>query len=426
MTTCEQLVSELQRTQSPRLLAVLVRIFGVHNFDLAEDVLQEAFFKALLHWKTNGIPSNPQAWLMQTAKNQALDFIRQSRTQLNYAQDLTLFLESEWTTNSTLDSEFTEHRIKDDQLRMLFMCCHQHLSSENRLPFMLKHLCGLSISAISNALFIPEATLKKRLLRSRKKLHDYQFTLPNENELPHALNNVHTALYLLFNEGFHASAKEILEKGIFCRDAMGLVDLLIDEKSVANQDTFALLALMHFQMARLESKNDQHGQPIPIDLQDRSNWNKSLIFKGSALLDLASKITVLGTGRFYIEAQIAQQHCLANSFSQTPWSHIYHLYQCLFELTASPVTQLNLAVAQGYSGELDLAIKLVGQLCEDPVFKHSHLPLATLAHLNAMQGNEKQAWRLADQATEKGGDKHEHKIMRTQIQRLLVTSVKLD
>ncbi|GAB2708463.1 RNA polymerase sigma factor [Aliiglaciecola aliphaticivorans] len=422
MTKCEQLVAELQLSQSPRLLAVLVRIFGVHNFDLAEDVLQEAFFKALVDWKSKGIPSNPQAWLMQTAKNRALDCIRQSRTQRKYAQDLSHFLESEWTANTTLDSEFTEHRIKDDQLRMLFMCCHQQLSSENRLPFMLKHLCGLSINAIAKALFTPEATIKKRLLRTRQKLHDYQYTLPSESELPQALDNVHTALYLLFNEGFHADPKDRSEKRIFCRDAMGLVDLLIDENSIANQDTFALLALMYFQMARIDSKNDQQGQPIPIDLQKRSIWNKDMIFKGCTLLELADKLTILGTGRFYLEAHIAYQHCKVDSFSQTPWFDIYCLYQQLFELTGSPVTQLNLAVAQGYSGEISAAIELVTALSLDPVFKQSHLPLATLAHLNALQGNEQQAWQFAKQANEKGGDKHQQKIMMAQIQRLLVSS----
>ncbi|GAC13384.1 RNA polymerase sigma factor [Aliiglaciecola lipolytica] len=419
MTSCEQLISELQRHQSPRILAVLVRVFGAHNLDLAEDVLQEAFCKALISWQTSGVPSNPQAWLMQTAKHKALDCIRHTRTQRKYAQDITHFLESEWTATNTMELEFTEQRIKDDQLRMLFMCCHPHIAAENRLPFMLKHLCGLSVQAIAKALFIQQTTVKKRLLRTRQKLKEYQFVIPSEDELPRALDHVHTALYLLFNAGFHSTKRQTSVDLMLCKEAMGLTDLLIDESQIPNQDTFALLALMYFHSARAKSKLDDSGLPIPIDLQDRSIWDKDYIHRGTALLDLANKLTKLGTGRFYVEAQIAQIHCLAKTFATTPWHAIHSLYQQLFTITASPVTQLNLAVAKGYCGNIEEAIALVTFLKQDPVFKYSHLPLATLAHLQALKGNATQAWALAKQANLKGGEQHEQNLMMSQIQRLL-------
>lgn len=229
MTETEKVLAQIQRQQSPRLLAVLVRIFGVHNLQMAEDVLQEAFYKALVELRDNGIPENPQGWLMQTAKRQALDSIRRVDTQHKFADDLSFMLQSNWIVNATLEQQFTEERIKDDQLRMLFLCCHKSIPTENRLPFMLKTLCGLSIDAISKALLIKSATVKKRLLRTKQKLKDCAFVIPDERELPNALDSVHTALYLLFNEGFHCTHVSSRIDLMLCHDALGQATLLAEE-----------------------------------------------------------------------------------------------------------------------------------------------------------------------------------------------------
>lgn len=413
------LISKIQRTHSPKLLAVLVGIFGAHNLALAEDVLQESMLSALDEWYKSGIPDKPEAWLLKVAKNKALDKVRQTRTQIQYATEYSYVLQSDWTASNTLEACFSEERIQDDQLRMLFMCSHEDIAPQNRLPFMLKTLCGLNISAIAKALLLTPATVKKRLLRTKQKLREHQFRIPQEQDLPKALNSVHTALYLLFNEGFHSTSEKHRIDPMLCKEALAQVQMLMDEKNVANQDTFGLCALMQLLMARADSKVDEQGRNIPIDAQERSLWDNDLIVSASALLDYAALMSRVGTGRFYIEACIAQQHCIANHFEQTNWQKIYALYRQLYALTQSPVTQLNLAVAQAYCGEVEPAIHIVEALKSEAIFKQSHLPLATLAHLYAMKGKENEARQCADEAIKKGGSEHENKLMMSQVDKLI-------
>ncbi len=203
MTDVDALIEQLYKTQSAKLLAVLTRIFGVHNFDLAEDVMQDAFSKAMIDWQQHRIPQNPAAWLMTTAKNKALDKIRADKTKVKLSEDLSLYLLSEWTLAFTIEEEFKVLKIKDDQLRMIFICCHQSIKAENRIVFILKSLCGFSIRAIARALLLNEATVKKRILRTREKLKQLSFELPCDDKLREAMDTVHTVLYLLFNEGFY-------------------------------------------------------------------------------------------------------------------------------------------------------------------------------------------------------------------------------
>jgi RNA polymerase sigma-70 factor (ECF subfamily) len=187
MTESDAAVERVYGEHAARILAVLVRIFGTRNLELAEDVLQEAFRKALVAWQADGVPENPAAWIMAAAKNQALDVIRGQRTQRRFSEDLANHLESGWTRAYTVDQEFQETRIKDDQLRMIFMCTGADLPPENRIPLILRTVCGLGIPAICRALFLPEATVKKRLLRTRERLQGHTFEFPPAERLPHAI-----------------------------------------------------------------------------------------------------------------------------------------------------------------------------------------------------------------------------------------------
>lgn len=254
MSDLDLLVGNLYKSESSKLLAILVRIFGMHNAEMAEDVLQDAFNKALSHWSQQGVPENPAAWLMQTAKNQAIDAIRSSHTRVRYAEDLSQQLQSEWTRSYTIDTEFQQERIKDDQLRMIFMCCDERIKIENRLPLILKNLCGFSIKAVSRALLIPEATIKKRLLRTRQQLKTHNFEFPQADKLKQAMDTVHTALYLLFNEGFHSSDARQAINLTFCQEAVGLLQLVVEYSEIVNRDTLGLFALMHFHIARADSR----------------------------------------------------------------------------------------------------------------------------------------------------------------------------
>lgn len=412
-------INRLYKTDSPRLLAVLTRLFGPHNYALAEDVLHDAFDKALTHWQREGAPPNPSAWLMQTAKNRAIDVIRASKTKTKFSEDLTQRLESEWSLGSTVEHEFHESNIKDDQLRTIFMCCHEDIKPENRIPFILKTLCGFSIPATANALIIPESTVKKRLLRTREKLKTHQFEFPPPNKIMHVMDTVHTVLYLLFNEGFHSSDESKSINQLFCLEAVGLAQLLIDEPRIVNRETVALLALMNFHMARLASRVDDDNMNIPMDLQDRKRWDRTMITRANRLLTLSQKTIPGASSRFYIEANIAKEHCNAETFADTNWDAIIRWYEQLFHVTGSPLAQLNQAIAIAYAGDIELATHQVTTLLEHKVLKNSHIPLATLAHLYAKAGDRKQALFFAESAKKRGGTQSEQQRMMQQIERLL-------
>ncbi|MCJ8298342.1 MAG: sigma-70 family RNA polymerase sigma factor [Pseudomonadales bacterium] len=419
MNEIELIIEKLYKEESAKILAVLTRIFGPQNFGLAEDVLQDAFTKALLNWQQQSVPANPVAWVISSAKNQAIDVIRHNKTKLKFADDLSYHLESEWSLGNTVEQEFSETKIKDDQLRMIFACCDMDIKAENRIPFILKTLCGLSLEAIARALLQPPQVIKKRLYRTRKQLQQQQFNFPEPEILGNLMEKVHTVLYLLFNEGFHSSEKQQPINLMFCQEAIGLAKLLIDEPTVVNQDTLGLLALMHFQMARVSSRVDQQGFNIPIDLQDRRLWDQQHFVDARQLLQLAPSNINAGAGRFYLEALIAREHCDAAKFSQTNWQAIVGLYDHLILITGSPVAGLNQAIAIAYAGDNSLGIEKVKGLQGHPALKNSHMPLAILAHLHARSGDAELAYRQADESIALGGTAHEHRLLMQQIQRQL-------
>jgi len=415
----EVVIGKLYKQESAKILAVLTRVFGPQNFGLAEDVLQDAFAKALLNWQQQGLPANPVAWLISSAKNQAIDVIRHNKTKLKFADDLSYHLESEWSLGNTVEQEFSEPKIKDDQLRMIFACCDMDIKAENRIPFILKTLCGLSLEAIARALLQPPQVIKKRLYRTRKQLQQQQFNFPEPEQLESLMEKVHTVLYLLFNEGFHSSEEQQPINQMFCQEAIGLAKLLIDEPSVVNQDTLGLLALMHFQIARVSSRVDEQGFNIPIDLQDRSLWDQQCFKSARQLLQLAPANANGGAGRFYLEALIARAHSDAASFADTNWHEIVDIYEHLIRVTDSPVAGLNQAIAVAYAGDVKLGIAKVKVLQEHPALKRSHMPLAILAHLHAKTGNAELAYQQADESIALGGTAHEHRLLMQQIQRQL-------
>ena len=411
-------ISRLYKQDSPKLLSVLTRAFGTHNFALAEDVLQDAFSKAWGEWRVKGVPENPNAWLLTTAKHKAIDVIRSQKTKTKFSNDLAYHLESEWTLGTTIEEAFTPSKIKDDQLRMIFMCCHESIKPENRIPFILKALCGLSISAIAKALLLPKETIKKRLFRTRKNIAQLSFDMPTSESLNQALNTVHTVLYLLFNEGFHSSSGKQSIQLDLCQDAIGLVNLLVDEPCIANRETLALFALMHFHIARIDSRMDEHKCLIPIDLQNRNIWTKAYIHTGNQLLNMVTSLSS-SHGRFYLEALIAQEHCNATSFDATNWANIIAIYDKLIQITDSPIAKLNQAIAIGYAGEINEAIIRVEQLQQHPLLRSSHMPWATLAHLHAKAGCADQAYTCMDKAKSLGGTPQEQALMLQQVERSL-------
>ncbi len=411
-----QEVALIYKQHSAQLLAALVRFFGPQNFQLAEDSLQDAFTKALLQW-AQAMPQNPVAWLMITAKNQAIDVLR-AQKKLQQVESFSDFGEQGIDVNQRLNNEC----LKDDQLRMIFMCCHPSIKAENRIPLILKTLCGFTIAAISRALVVPETTIKKRLFRTRESLNSHVFDLPPPDKMSLAMDSVHTVLYLLFNEGFHSSDNEEALNRELCRDALGLVNLLLDEVRLVNQDTVGLYALMHFHMARIDAKVDQEGRRIPINLQDRRLWDPSLFDRAVALLDKAPSLRLGASGRFVLEAQIAKHHGLALRFTDTDWQSIVSLYRELVWVTRSPVAELNLAIALAYAGDTQKAIQNLHVLCGHRSLKKSFMVWAALAHVYALTGQRALAYENAYKAKQLGGTPHEHHLMMQQLERLLGNS----
>ncbi|MDD1780999.1 RNA polymerase subunit sigma-24 [Enterovibrio sp. ZSDZ35] len=414
-------LEEIYRQESSKILAALIRIFGVENVELAEDTLHEAFGKALVHWKENGEPENPGAWLMLTAKNHAIDVIRKHRNSVEFADDLSLLLESEWTLVSTVDKSFSEEALQEDMLNMIFWCCHPLVKVENQIPMILKTLCGFSLSAVSKALILPEETVKKRLGRTRQQLRKIPLNRPDADRMSQALDTVHVSLYLLFNEGLYSTDENTLIDVDFCKEAMSLLARLIAAPHVANRETLALYALMHFHMARLQSRVDEQGAPVPLDLQQRERWDRVHIQQGLQWLAFAK--TGLEDGgikyRFMLEAMIASEHSKAASFGDTNWQEIERLYDALYGVTASPVSLLNQAVANAYLNDMEKAIALVKEVNDEKRLSESHLPDATLAHIFAKSGDETAARFHAKASMAKGGTQQEQQLMLSQIERLL-------
>jgi RNA polymerase sigma-70 factor (ECF subfamily) len=408
-------IETLFRRESGRLISVLTRLLGPQNLGLAEDVVQEAFVAALRDWSTNGVPDNPPAWLLTAARRRAIDAIRRERTRRTFAADLAKFLDSEWTLAMTVDEVFSETRIKDDQLRMIFMCCHPSLTPENRLTLILKTLCGLSVPAIARALLTTEASINKRLYRTRAALRGVQFEIPSAEDLPDARETAHTALYLLFNEGhLSTTEKPILRE--LCHDAMSLTQLVADEPSIATSDTHALLALMCFNAARLESRLDAEGRLVPLDRQDRSLWDRALIGQGYRCLVRSSQMDATTASRFHLEAAIAARHCSAPSFAETDWVSICHLYDRLLEVEASPMVVLNRAVAVSYRDGPEAAIPLVEAVYDAKDLPHSHVVAAVLANLHARAGSTERAQPLLDEALRRARTTHERELIGRQIE----------
>ncbi len=406
----------LFRRESGRLISVLTRILGPANLELAEDVVQESFVAAMREWERHGVPENPSAWLFTAARNRAIDAIRRERTRRTFAADLAMYLDSEWTLAQTVDEAFGENWIKDDQLRMIFMCCQPALPIESRVTLILKTLCGLPVPAIARALLTTESTINKRLYRTRQALRDVGFELPPEAARPAALDTVHTALYLLFNEGYLSTGdKPILRE--LCRDAMLLAQLLVDESSFANSQTVALLALMCFTAARLDARIDEDGRLVPLDQQDRSRWDRSLIRQGYAGLARASAMEAVVATRFHLEAAIAARHCEAETFDQTDWGSICSLYDRLLEIEPSPMVELNRAVAISFRDGPQAAIPLVEGIRASGRLPHGHVVAAVLANLYTRAGSEEPARRFLDEALARARTPHERELIALQIDR---------
>ncbi|HEY2401433.1 MAG TPA: sigma-70 family RNA polymerase sigma factor [Steroidobacteraceae bacterium] len=338
-------VEHLFRRESGRMIAALTRVFGFHNLALAEDVMQDALCRALEVWKHHGMPDNPSAWLMTTAKNHAVDVLRRERTARTFAPEITRLLESEWTFRPTIEAAFGPHAIQDDELRMMFSCVDPRLTEEAQVALILHILCGFSVGEISNAFLCSAAAAEKRITRAKKVLASATqlFELAGTEDFCSRLSAVHRALYLLFNEGYHGANTKTAVRVELCREAMRLATLLRDHPLAATPATLALLALMCLHAARMPSRMDDSGSLSLLPDQDRSQWNIELIQEGQRLLEESASGEVVSA--YHVEAAIAWCHASAPTAQATNWAQVIALYDTLLRIRPSPVIALNRAIA---------------------------------------------------------------------------------
>lgn len=339
------LVDNLFRHESGKLVSVLTRIFGSENLDLAEDVVQDSLIEALNQWTYKGIPERPSAWLFMVAKNKALNIINREKYKRKYSSDVAHYLQSQWTAEPALNHIFSEQQVLDDQLRMMFTCCHPAISSDSQVALTLKTLCGFSIPEIAKAFLSTDENINKRLVRARQKIREDKipFEVPEGKYLESRLDVVLEAIYLLFNEGYSASTGNDLVRFELCGEAIRLSEIIATHEALNNKsNVHAILSLMYLNACRFKSRTDDHGNILTMAEQDRSVWDRTLMQKGFYYLEKSTIHKTLSI--YHILAAISAYHCAAPDFESTDWKSILALYDKLIHLDHSPVVLLNRAI----------------------------------------------------------------------------------
>lgn len=351
------LIDQLFRRESGRLVAVMTRLFGSENLDLAEDMVQEALVEAVKHWNDNGIPENPAGWLYRVAKNKALNALRQEKVKRESSSDVAHFLQSTWTAEPALEHLFSEKEIQDDQLRMIFTCCHDAISTDSQIALALKTLCGFSISEIASAFITTEENVHKRLVRARKTIRDQQipFDVPVGVELETRLRAVQETIYLLFNEGYKASGGDSLVRLDLAEEAIRLAEMVAEHPSIsAKETTYALLALMQLNASRFAARLDQDGNLMTLEHQDRSLWDQDRIKAGFVSLQKSDPHRFVS--KYHILAIISSYHCAATDFEKTNWMGILHEYDRLLQIDGSSIVRLNRTIVLSQVDGVDVAL----------------------------------------------------------------------
>ena len=384
-----RVIDAVWRIESARLIAGLARM--LRDVGLAEELAQDALVIALEKWPQTGVPDNPGAWLMATAKHRAIDRLRRSKLQQRKHEELGHELEREWEDATAKLEAAMDDDIGDDLLRLVFTACHPLLSMEARVALTLRLLGGLTTDEIARAFLVPEATVAQRIVRAKRTLSeaDIPFEVPRGDALAERLSSVLGVIYLIFNEGYSATAGEDWMRPALCEEALRL-GRIVAELAPEEAEVHGLVALMEIQASRLHARTDPAGAPILLLDQDRSRWDPLLIQRGFAALARARR-SGGGLGPYALQAAIAACHARATTAEQTDWETIAALYGALSRSHPSPIVELNRAVAVSMASGPAAGLEIVDKLISEPVLANYHLLPSVRGDLLAKLGRHEEA-----------------------------------
>ncbi|MEK4357908.1 RNA polymerase sigma factor [Paenibacillus sp. FSL M7-1455] len=361
-------INAIWRIESPKLIAGLTRM--VRDVGLAEDLAQDALVIALERWPETGIPDNPGAWLMTTAKRRAIDLLRRNKLRDQKYEELTR--SAEWYTEEDMDRQL-DGEIGDDLLRLIFMTCHPVLSQDARVALTLRLLCGLTTDEIARAFLVAEATIAQRIVRAKRTLSAKKvpFEVPVGAELKERLGTVLEVVYLMFNEGYSATAGEHWVRPLLCQEALRLGRVLA-EIAPDEPEVHGLAALMEIQASRLKTRVGADGEPILLMDQNRAQWDRLLIRRGLAALNRCRQLGK-PLGPYALQAAIAACHAQAVTPADTDWVRISALYEALSRVLPSPIVELNRAVAVAMAFGPLYGLQIVDAITEEGALPEYHL-----------------------------------------------------
>ncbi|MBL7670325.1 MAG: sigma-70 family RNA polymerase sigma factor [Bdellovibrionaceae bacterium] len=409
-----QILDHLFRRQSGQMVAYLTRFFGTDHLDLAETVVQEALLKAVQSWPISGIPENPKAWIIRAAKNSAIDHFRKQHDSLLEPEIFDKLADGLEDDDAKLIHTMTQE-LKNDDLKLLFICCHSSLGSESRTALTLKTVCGFSVKEVARAFLSKEETIAQRLVRAKKKIAEekLKYEVPPPSELEARLDSVLEVLYLLFNEGYLATDGESLIRKDLCDEAIYRTTVLAQHSVGQQPKVFALLALMHLQASRFQARTDSAGDLLLLEEQDRSLWDQEHIGMGLKYLEMSAQGNDLT--EFHLQAGIASCHAIAPSFEETDWQNILSYYDMLFDRSPSPIVALNRSVALGMVRGMAAGISEVLSIKESGALSSYYLLSATLAEFYRRDGNYGKALGFYHEALSLVGTEPERRLIEKRI-----------
>ncbi|MFE7937685.1 RNA polymerase sigma factor [Streptomyces griseoincarnatus] len=401
-------VETVFRMEFPRVVAAVARI--VRDVGIAEELAQDALVAALERWPRDGVPDNPGAWLTATARHRAVDLVRRRET---YARKLAEIGRDQATATAPPEEPADPDDIDDDLLRLVFTACHPVLSAEARTALTLRLLGGLTTAEIARAFLVPETTVAQRIVRAKRALarKNVAFEVPYGPDRDARLGSVLDVIYLIFNEGYAATAGDDWLRPALCEDALRLARVL-SGLMPKEPEAHGLTALLEFQASRTAARTGPDGEPVLLADQNRSRWNRMLIARGATALARADAVASGPPGPYVLQAAIAACHAHAYRYEETDWHRIAALYGLLAARTPSPVVELNRAVAVSMARGPEAALPLVDALSTEPALRDYHLLPSVRGDLLSRLGRTKEAREEFTRAADLAGNAREREMLR--------------